>query len=814
MSPMPTHRVRADAPALAAADPSRAATALALFWLVVAAFVYLAPALLHGTKLGSYDLLTHFGLGTVPGAQIFNVASSDQIQQDAPWTALAWQQVHHGQLPLWDPYNGLGLPLAFNFQSAPFSLPMAISYLLPLRFAYTTVVIMKILIAGTGAFVFSRVLGLRLLAATFAATIVELCGAFTAWLGWAQDGVFCWLGWLLACVVLVVRGKRPVRDTVLLALVVALSILGGFPEATAITFVAGGVFVAVVVAVRAFQQGQASHVVASLVRVVVGSVCGIALSAPLLLPGLQVVKQSVRDSNRNYVGIPLRAAVNLVFSGFFGYPISTSQSFGPDRYGYYETAAFVGVIALVLIVVAILRRWREPEVAGLALVAVVLALLIYHSPLTRVLDSIPLFNVVEWNRALVPFDFVLAMLAGFGLQTVLDNGQERGTRRCLLGALTVSAVGILVLRLHGSGALSRAEAAIRSRSFLWPAIELVAGAAAVAVLLIGHRGRAPGAHEHRTGSRSYRARRTAAVLLVAAEAAFLLAATPNLWSSSKVAFPVTAGDSELERLVGQARVGFGICPSLSSQPNLGILAEANSAYGVAEISAYNSVVPRSWHTAWTAATGLPYVAKGELGAFCPSLPSASLARNFGVSYLLEPPHHAAASGTVYVATIDGEGLYRVPGGGLVTMQPTTAAASDDPDVVVPTEAADPSSIHFVVDPRQPSTLHIHITDLPGWKATVDGRPLALHSWGSAMLEASVPAGQETIVLTYWPHAFTDGLVVAGATALGLAMALLVSWRRRLRRGEAGRRRRKQERTSAAAVPAERTDPAVVVQTVE
>ena len=775
---MPAHRLRAGSRLSPSARLVRPGTVLAVLWLVVAALADLAPALTHGTKLGTYDLLTQFGLGSVPGAHVYNVVASDQVQQQAPWTALAWQEVHLGHLPLWDPYNGLGLPLAFSFQSAVFSVPTMVGYLLPLRFAYTAVVIVKLILAGTGVLVFSRVLGLGTLAGTLAATIFELSGAFTGWLGWSQDGVFCWLGWILAALVLVMRGRHPVRDTAFLAVVVAFAIFGGFPEGLAILLVTMAVFLIVVLVVRTLNARSATGLTGSTARAIIATACGFALAAPLLLPGWQVVRRSVHNAPRGYVGIPARSAIDVVFSGFYGFPVGNSPYFGAS--GYYETAAYIGLGALVLAVVAVVRRWREPEVVALAAVAVVLAAFVYRDPVTKLLDHVPFVDLVLWNRALVPLDCVLAVLAGLGLQTILDRGHEQGTRRLLAAAFAVAGVGVLVLGLKAAGAtLSPADAAVRLRSFVWPSVAVVTGLLAAGVLALGQRGQVPAAHLGAASARGRRARRTAALLILVPEVAFLFTATPNLWSSSSVAFPVTPAEATFAQLVGNGRVAFGTCPSVSTMPSLGILPEANSAYGVSELSAYNSIVPRSYFTAWEAASGLPAVPHGEIGNFCPSVSSAALAREFGASYILEPPGHPAVPGTVLVATLDGEGLYRVPGGALVTLEP--AGASETTDHAVPTSSDDPSSIHLVVDPPQHTILHIHVTDLPGWTATMDGKSLALHPWGGTMLEASLPPGRHTIVLTYWPHAFSDGLLVAGATALALALAGVLGWWRRSRR---------------------------------
>ena len=84
---------------------------------------------------------------------------------------------------------------------------------------------------------------------------------------------------------------------------------------------------------------------------------------------------------------------------------------------------------------------------------------------------------------------------------------------------------------------------------------------------------------------------------------------------------------------------------------------------------------------------------------------------------------------------------------------------------------------MTVDPVQASTLQIHITDEPGWSATIDGHPLSLRPLDGVMLEASVPPGRHAIVLTYFPGPFALGLAVAGAAFIALVAGMLFSWRR-------------------------------------
>ena len=68
-------------------------------------------------------------------------------------------------------------------------------------------------------------------------------------------------------------------------------------------------------------------------------------------------------------------------------------------------------------------------------------------------------------------------------------------------------------------------------------------------------------------------------------------------------------------------------------------------------------------------------------------------------------------------------------------------------------------------------LRLRLTDVPGWHASIDGRPVPLQSFAGVMLQIEVPAGRHTIELYYWPATFTAGLVLAGCAVVGLAGAV-------------------------------------------
>ena len=77
-------------------------------------------------------------------------------------------------------------------------------------------------------------------------------------------------------------------------------------------------------------------------------------------------------------------------------------------------------------------------------------------------------------------------------------------------------------------------------------------------------------------------------------------------------------------------------------------------------------------------------------------------------------------------------------------------------------------------------VRLRLTDVPGWHATIDGRPLPLTTFAGVMLQARVPPGRHTIELHYWPATFTWGIVLAAMAAIGLVAALVIDALRRRR----------------------------------
>ncbi len=750
---------------------------LGVTWVATAALVVLLPALVHGTSLGPFNLLGVSGLSKVPGSSAHNGQMLDQIQAFIPWTTLAWRQVHAGHLPLWNPYSLLGLPLAFNWQSAPFSVPALVGYLVPLRLAYTTQVFVTMLIAGTGVYVLGRMLRLRVLGCVMAATTFELSGSFFGWLGWSVAGVMCWAGWLFAAALLVARGERRMRAVVFLSVVVACAIYAGQPETLVLLFLALIVWIATLLGRRATRSGGGGPVLRPILDTAVGAIAGALLAAPLLFPGIELLSTSTRRGQSGGPALPLHDLAHFVLQGFDGLPVAGSTPITGKNW-YSETAAFMGVIALVLAIVAVAFRRRRPETVAFAVVVVAMGGLVFIDPLVLFLNGLPVVKGLEWHRALVPLTFAVAVLAGMGLDALIRSRREGSewswTALCFVGAALV----LVALWVFGRGNLPSAQSATRARSFLWPAIETAVGLTVVAAFS-WHRRRRPSG----SGAReSTGARRWAAVSLLTCETVVLVVAGAPLWSSSPTYLTPTPAEVAFTRAVGSSVVGFGT-RSCSIYSALGMVPDVNIAYGVRELAAYDPATPNAYPQSWAAATG--HSEAGRRLGFCPAVPTAAVARRFGVEYLLEPSRYPGPPGAVFDETIGGEDLYRVPGAAVATLTPLTSTGSlpgaDARGTAVPATYPDPSTWRLVTGSKRAEVLRVRLTDVPGWHGSIDGRPLELHRFSGVMLQAVIPPGHHTVVVRYWPTAFTVGIVLAVLSAVGLACPLVVSGIRRRQR---------------------------------
>lgn len=745
---------------------------LGILWVLCFALLFLSPALKDGPSFAPADLgstLSTLTAGSVPLSSncvaiaapavahcAHNGINGDQITQSIPWAYENWLLVHHGELPLWNDLSGTGMPQLLNFESASYSLPSLASYLVPERLAFLMIVLMKLLIYGIGAYVLARMLSCEPLSAAFAGTTAMLSGSFAGWLGWSISGTVCWTAWIAAGLLWAYREPRRTAPIALCAISIAFSIFGGFPEGMVIEAIALLAMIAVAGVVTLV--GKRHLDLAGVRRMAVGSVLGLMLGAPLWLCGLSVLKASIRTNEVAGRGIALHGAALLFAQGYDGLPISGSAFFATDIPNYFETAAYVGIIAVLFMLVALWRAIRRPMVAGIAVAGLVSFLLAYRIGNPGIVQSlIRHLGVVSLvtSRSLPILGLCVALLAAIGLQRVIDTAADPATRRTFAVALGICAALLAALGAKAlGGGLSPTASALRRESLYWPVAEIVL-IALFAMLLFDPRIALP---ERMRRILGHPGRAFAAGALLA-QSAFLLFAGVGINSYARSEFPMTPGISQLQELVGQSLVALDAGnASIRQWLGDGLYPEMNIGYGIDELAVHDPVAPKALFTSW------PVVGAGQLTAgvnlFVPSVDSVALARRYGAGFILVAAGQPLPKGVIKVAAIDHAELVRVPG--------AARFVATGAEIVGTAHQSDTSYVVSLRSTTRGASLVAHVTASPGWSATENGVALPLSVTDGVAYVARLAKGTSSVTFTYRP----PHLVLAGVLFL-LALAGLV-----------------------------------------
>ena len=318
-----------------------------------------------------------------------------------PLARFAADQIQSGRLPLWNPTLFAGAPLAADFQVGLLYPPNLIAFLVARPFEYGALEALAILhfwLASVCAYLLWRVVGGGLTGGLVAGVTYAYGGFMVAHLGHPPMlGVAAWLPLLLACLFLLLR-RGSVRWVAVSALVLALMILAGHPQMLLFSLVAAGVWCGGVAWIECRRAGPASAAEGSapprrpLTRAwrswlaagtgLAGALgLGLALAAPLLLPALQLGRRSVRSAlsygeTTAFSLRPMHLAQLLVPKAFGDSPTSYLDALGFSG----EVWFYSGVITILLAILGIILRPRWPIVIGLMLAA--LALVLALGPVT------------------------------------------------------------------------------------------------------------------------------------------------------------------------------------------------------------------------------------------------------------------------------------------------------------------------------------------------------------------------------------------------------------------------------------------------
>ncbi len=389
-----------------------------LFDLVLAVIV--GPALWQGGDLNPVHCLDrnrpyeawHFAESTE-----FQPTQSDLVLQFHPWWEAARRQMKQGKLPLVDELSGGGLPLLANGQTcvlAPMHLPV---WVLGPERGTTVMAAWKLELAGLGAFLFLwRGWRLKPLAAAVAGIAFGASTYEVAWLLVPLSWVVASSPWVWWAIMLALKRRSAWYIVGAVGLGLGWLLGSGLHPETAAIVVGSGLMAGLI-----FHPQRWLRLVAVFV---VAAVSALVLSWPTVgyISGSARLHQT-RNQKPNRIPLPLemrlQGAAQSLVPAIHGHP---GRGAWRASYPHPPGAIGIGGAALALAVAgAYRRRYRRLAWAAAAAIAVGIVLVFRVPPLDMLLVRLPPIDRMTLPRfaALIPWG--LSILAGLGMQGLLEG---------------------------------------------------------------------------------------------------------------------------------------------------------------------------------------------------------------------------------------------------------------------------------------------------------------------------------------------------------------------------------------------------------
>ncbi len=750
--------------------------------LACAPLLFTGRALVTGGAYGGLDILydappfrAHRDELRVPPDRSPN--QGDVVTQHVPWRAAVRRALAHGELPLWNPDVLAGEPLLAVQQPAVLQPATWLGLALPLPEAWTFDVTLRLLAALVCAFLFLRELGCGVVPSLLGAAGWAFCDDFLFFLGFPNASS-------MAPFPLALLGARRLarepgrRGAALLVVALAAGLAGGHPETVLHTGSATGLYFLFELAAAGPGRRARSFLVA------LGcAALSLGLCAVLLLPLAETLPGTVQHYLRvhSYAfekrSVPWSDSLFRLVPQLVPYAVGVD---GPSRVkdGFLVPSSYAGILLVPFAVAGLAGRRREAWFfLGLALLALSVCTKTFAADL---IAKLPFFDIAINEYLILLPALSVCILAALGAERL-----RQGSGRLALaagGVATLLAVSVLY-RLYAPLMKSLGmSAGYRRERLLLQLLPLLLGVGAAL---------AP--------------RRLARHGLAAALVVFVAS---RVLEEGRVQ-PVVRADAVYPPVPILAAVPRGT-PYRIAGVGPALMPNVAAVYGLEDVRGYEAMILGDlWQT-------FPFwcVPQGVLANRVED-PTTPFLAFLNVRWVLTAPEAPVPEGWPVLAESDGLRLLENPRALPRVFVPRRTRGEPDAgrrlallgqirdfgELGVTTSGADANWVEngrarvtiesygrqrivLGVEAEAPALVGSSITNWPGWKAELDGRPLPTVPYNNAFLAFRVPAGSHRLDVRYAPDGFRYGAAISLATAV-LCLALVRRPRGRSPRSEPG-----------------------------
>jgi hypothetical protein len=373
---------------------------------------------------------------------------SDVVGEHYPWKLLFSEYIARGEFPLWNPYNFSGTPFVALSTPQLFDITNVIFLIFPARVAFDISMVLKVWMAGLFMLLLSKHFNFTYWSSILSAVAYMLNGAFIMNLpfGWMTGG---WIWLPLVVMFLEISIDKGKIEWALLA-----GVFLGFSHLGAHLQVSVQILVCLLLwflyhSISLVRRKEFSKLLRLSSLFSICSLVSVAVAAIQLIPTFELLSASegvsrsyqaiewFNDLPRNLVKIPF--ALSFLTPNFFGHHSTFSPVLITGEKWTSYLMGYVGFIPLVLAVIAMIFV-KQNGAKLFRFIALGTLVTVFLTPLV-----VPLYF-----RTLVIWCFATAVLAGFGLDYVLQKASTRfltRLRRITVSALVILSIGLITVQV-------------------------------------------------------------------------------------------------------------------------------------------------------------------------------------------------------------------------------------------------------------------------------------------------------------------------------------------------------------------------------